>query len=368
MTSTATHDPIPPQNPLGGPASQSPHSTVTVNASEMPNPVVPGISIRDVTMPLALLAVFGYFAVMAPSFLSPRNLSMLATEVSITAVLALGMFLVILPGHIDLSAGSGVGLIGGIAAVLIFSHNWPAPLALLFSLAVALLIWLVMGSLIVKERVPAFIITLSGLLIFRGFQWLVIQSGTVPVVRGGGTNIFSLLTTYYVPPAMGLITAGRHFRGHGRRSLERKSPAPRRRHRRVMASSRSCAFRHRAVAAALRGDLQSISRRAVAGGDPRCDRHGRLRSDPAHAVRTLSLRDRRQRRSGIGQRRSRRAGDDLRVCHHGIDRRGDRLSADSVSRFEHPHRRQPDGIGRRRRLRHRRHEPQRRPRNRRRSP
>jgi D-xylose transport system permease protein len=208
MTSTAAHDPLPPQNPLGGPAPQSPPPTI-VNASlASSKPAANGISIRDVTMPLALVAVFGYFALTAPSFLSPRNLSMLATEVSITAVLALGMFLVILPGHIDLSAGSGVGLIGGIAAVLIFVHSWPAPLALLCAMAVAVFIWFVMGSLIVKERVPAFIITLSGLLIFRGLQWLVIQNGTIPVARGGATNVFSLLTTYYVPPSIGLIALG----------------------------------------------------------------------------------------------------------------------------------------------------------------
>jgi len=202
---TATHNPLPPQNPLGGPAPQSPQPTAEYASPALSKPVSTGISIRDVTMPLALVAVFGYFALMAPSFLSPRNLSMLATEVSITAVLALGMFLVILPGHIDLSAGSGVGLIGGIAAVLIFSHDWPAPLALLCAIAVAVCIWFVMGSLIIKERVPAFIITLSGLLIFRGLQWLVIQNGTIPVVRGGATNIFSLLTTYYVPPRLGLF-------------------------------------------------------------------------------------------------------------------------------------------------------------------
>lgn len=206
MTTTA-HDPLPPQNPTGGPAPQSPGAAPAA-VPALAKPASKGIAIRDVTMPLALLAVFVYFGLMSHSFLSPRNLSMLATEVSITAVLALGMFLVILPGHIDLSAGSGVGLIGGIAAVMIVWHGWPAPLALIAATLAALLIWFVMGSMIVKERVPAFIITLSGLLIFRGLHWLVIQNNTVQVVSGGGTNIFSLLTTYYVPPTPGLIATG----------------------------------------------------------------------------------------------------------------------------------------------------------------
>jgi len=172
-------------------------------------PTSAGLSFRALAMPLALLAIFAYFALHSPAFLSPRNLSMLSIEVSITAVLALGMFLVILLGQIDLSAGSGVGLIGGLAAVLIFEHAWPAPAALLFGLAVAAIIWLSMGTLIVKERVPSFIITLGGLLVFRGLHWLVIHNATIPVSRGGEPNLYSQLTTCYLSPTTGmLVTAG----------------------------------------------------------------------------------------------------------------------------------------------------------------
>jgi D-xylose transport system permease protein len=170
-------------------------------------PTSSALSFRALAMPLALLAIFAYFAIQSPAFLSSRNLSMLGIEVSITAVLALGMFLVILLGQIDLSAGSGVGLIGGIAAVLIFEHAWPAPAALLLSVAVAAIIWLSMGTLIVKERVPSFIITLGGLLVFRGLHWLVIDNATIPVSRGGEANFYSQLTTYYLPPLVGTLLA-----------------------------------------------------------------------------------------------------------------------------------------------------------------
>ncbi len=166
-------------------------------------PVHPVLNFRALAMPAALLCVGVFFALKSPEFLSARNLSMLAIEVSITAVLALGMFLIILPGHIDLSAGSGVGLIGGLSAVLIFEYGWPAPVALLVGLIAAALIWFGMGTIIVRERVPAFIITLGGLLVFRGLHWLVIHNATIPVSRGGETNLFSLLTTYYVPPGVG---------------------------------------------------------------------------------------------------------------------------------------------------------------------
>ena len=178
-------------------------STQTLTA---PPPASRRLPMRDLAMPLALLAIFVYFSIQSSVFLSSRNLSMLAIEVSINAVLALGMFLIILPGHIDLSAGSGVGLIGGLAAVLIFEHAWPAPLAMLVGVLAAAVIWFAMGSIIVRERVPAFIITLGGLLVFRGLHWLVIHNATVPVSRGGEINLFSMLTTYYLPPVAGYIT------------------------------------------------------------------------------------------------------------------------------------------------------------------
>jgi D-xylose transport system permease protein len=159
-------------------------------------------------MPLALLAICAFFALRSPVFLSPRNMSILAIDMSITAVLALGMFLIILPGHIDLSAGSGVGLIGGVAAVLVFEHDWPAALALLAATVIAMIVWWGMGAVIVKEKVPAFIITLGGLLIFRGLHWLVIHNATIPVSRGGEPNLYSILTTYYLPHMAGLVLAG----------------------------------------------------------------------------------------------------------------------------------------------------------------
>src|SRR3954465_7104912 len=76
------------------------------------------LTLRDFALAFALIGICAFFAVRSPQFLSARNLSLLVTELAITATLAMGMLLVILPGHIDLSAGSGVGLIGGIAGVL----------------------------------------------------------------------------------------------------------------------------------------------------------------------------------------------------------------------------------------------------------
>lgn len=165
------------------------------------------LTLRDFSMAIALVVIWVFFASQQPAFLSSRNLSLLMIELSVTAVLALGMLLVLLPGHLDLSAGSGVGLTGALAAVLVFNAEWPAPLAMAAAFVAALIIWTLMGLLITKQKIPAFIITLGGLLVFRGAHWLVIHSQTVPVVEGGSTNLYSLLTTYYVPPWAGYVLA-----------------------------------------------------------------------------------------------------------------------------------------------------------------
>jgi D-xylose transport system permease protein len=162
------------------------------------------ISLRNFSMVIALIAISAFFAFKQPVFLSARNLSLLSIELSVTAILALGMLIVLLPGHIDLSAGSGVGLTGAVAAVLVFDSRWPAPLALLVAVVMAIAVWAAMGALIVRQRIPAFIITLGGLLVFKGLHWLVIQNQTIPVVEGGKENIYSLLTTYYLPPVVGI--------------------------------------------------------------------------------------------------------------------------------------------------------------------
>jgi D-xylose transport system permease protein len=163
--------------------------------------------IRNLAMPFALVAICTFFAIKEPSFIGPRNLTQLIVEFSITGTLALGMFLVLLTGQIDLSVGSGVGLIGGLAAVLIFQYNVPAYLALWIGLVLAIIIWSLMGLLIVKHKIPSFIITLGGLLIFKGFFWQIIQNSTIPVSRGDVENIYSKLTTYYLPHQLGLILA-----------------------------------------------------------------------------------------------------------------------------------------------------------------
>lgn len=181
------------------------------NTSGAPTTEEKAFSPRDFSMVFALIAIWLFFAFSTPNFVSARNLSNLAVELSITAVLALGMLLIILTGHIDLSVGSGVGLLGGLAAVLIFEHGWNPPLAMLVALLAAIFIWAAMGTLIMTQRIPAFIITLAGLMVFKGLHWQVIHNATIPVSVGGADNIYSLLTTWYLPSLWSWVLAGATF-------------------------------------------------------------------------------------------------------------------------------------------------------------
>ena len=161
------------------------------------------LSIRDFSLVLALVAIVAFFTIQSPVYLDPRNLSNLAVEFSIIAVLALGVFLILLPGQTDLSTGSGVGLFGGVAAVLIYNQGWPAPAAMGAAFVGAVALWALMGLLIVKQRIPAFIMTLAGMLVFKGLHWATIENSTIPVKVGAQDNLFSSLTTWYLPPAAG---------------------------------------------------------------------------------------------------------------------------------------------------------------------
>jgi len=171
--------------------------------------------LKNFAMPLALLAIFVFFTLWLDRdallrrpgasfvFLSPRNLSHLLVEFSNTAVLALGMFMIILTGNIDLSVGSGAGMIGGIGAVLVSQQGWSAPAAMLAGLGVALVLWFLMGALIVKQRIPSFIITLGGMQIFKGVFWRVINNSTIDIRSGGRDNLFSDIATYSLPAGRG---------------------------------------------------------------------------------------------------------------------------------------------------------------------
>ena len=132
---------------------------------------------RPYTMLIVLVLLGLAFQVLTEGlFLTPRNLSNLARQASLTAILSAGMVAVIVAGHIDLSAGSAVGLVTVAAAWLQVELGQGAIVAVLVALAVGLAMGAWQGAWIAYGRVPSFVVTLAGLLIFRGVA-LVITEG-----------------------------------------------------------------------------------------------------------------------------------------------------------------------------------------------
>ena len=101
-------------------------------------------------------------------FTSPRNISNLMRQMTITGVVACGMTFVIIAGEIDLSVGSLLGLLGGIAAVLDVSQHMSLPLVIILVLVCGLLLGFLNGYLTAYIGIPSFIVGLGGMLIYRG--------------------------------------------------------------------------------------------------------------------------------------------------------------------------------------------------------
>lgn len=179
------------------------------------------LDLRSYTIIIALLVIWGVLNLVTDGmFLTPRNMSNLFRQGSVVALIAIGMVLVIAAGQIDLSVGSLAGLTGAIVAltqvrwlpslanttgIAWVASGWPATIiALLLAIAFGMLLGAWQGLWIAYGRVPAFIITLGGLLIFRG--------SILGLTRG--VNIapldptLQLLGQAYLAPTLGAILGG----------------------------------------------------------------------------------------------------------------------------------------------------------------
>ncbi len=158
--------------------------------------------IRKWTMVIALAGIWMLFSLIDQSgtFLSARNISNLFRQSAVTALLALGMFMILVDLHIDLSLGSLTGLSGGICAILMFKLGYSPALAVFLTLLLGILCGIGIG-LIVNTGVPAFIVTLGGMLIYRGALMGVTNGESIPV----SSSIFRVIGTEYLPPIAGII-------------------------------------------------------------------------------------------------------------------------------------------------------------------
>ncbi len=133
---------------------------------------------KDIGLLILILVVGTIVAVINPLFISAINLGNTANLVGLFGIFAIGQAFVIITGGIELSVGSIIALLGVLFVDLIVGHEMAWPLALMIMLALGVLIGLVHGLLITRMHMQPFIVTLCGLLIYRGAARFYTQDGT----------------------------------------------------------------------------------------------------------------------------------------------------------------------------------------------
>ena len=157
---------------------------------------------RKYMMVFALIGIWIVFTVISEgTFLMPRNMSNLFRQSVFTGIMALGMVNVILLGEIDLSVGSIAGLCGGILAMLNVWQGFSPGASIAVALLAGLALGLWNGWWIAYRKVPSFIVTMAGLLIFRGILVGISDGITV----GPVSTFFSVIGKDFLPADIGMI-------------------------------------------------------------------------------------------------------------------------------------------------------------------
>lgn len=178
MTSTAT-PPTPPAGP-GATASAPEGSAGALLLRSMRT------HMRQYGMLTALLLIVVLFQIWTDgTLLLPNNVSNLIQQNSYILILAMGMMIVIIAGHIDLSVGSLVAFVGAMSAVMMVRHDMPWVLALVLSLLIGAAAGAWQGFFIAYVGIPSFIVTLAGMLLFRGLTQIVLEGQSVAPLPEG---------------------------------------------------------------------------------------------------------------------------------------------------------------------------------------
>ncbi|PZG09184.1 sugar ABC transporter permease [Nonomuraea aridisoli] len=174
------------------------------------------LNLRSSGIYIAFALIIALFSVLTDgALLTPQNISNIIVQNSYVLILAIGMILIIIAGHIDLSVGSVVAVTGALSAVLMVNMGLPWPLALLITLVAGALIGAWQGYWIAYFGIPAFIVTLAGMLLFRALTLTVLGNqgigpfpdqvrtlangftsgylGNIGLGPLGGADLFSLL-------------------------------------------------------------------------------------------------------------------------------------------------------------------------------
>lgn len=177
-------------------------------------PVKPALSrflkahVRDYALLISLLVIMIFFQITTDGTLfKPVNMTNLILQNSYIVIMALGMLLIIVAGHIDLSVGSVSGFIGAVAAVMMVNWKIDPFLAGLACLAFGAIIGGAQGYFIAYYKIPAFIVTLAGMLVFKGLALTVLGGASV----GPFPKSFQLLSSGYVPDIFNFTLNGAPF-------------------------------------------------------------------------------------------------------------------------------------------------------------
>ena len=165
-------------------------------------------NIRDYALLLSLLVIMVFFQFTTNGTLfKPVNMTNLILQNSYIVIMALGMLLVIVAGHIDLSVGSVSGFVGAVAAVMMVPWKMDPFVTMLACLALGAAIGGAQGYFVAYHRIPAFIVTLAGMLIFKGLALTVLGGASV----GPFPREFQLLSSGYVPDLFSFTLFGGPF-------------------------------------------------------------------------------------------------------------------------------------------------------------
>jgi len=133
---------------------------------------------KELGILILLIALCAVVAAINPRFLSAANLQNMARLIGLFGILSLGMGVVIITGGIDLSVGSLLALLGVVLSILLTEWHWPPAAALAAALAMTTALGWVHGLLITRVRIQPFIVTLCGLLFYRGLARFVAHDET----------------------------------------------------------------------------------------------------------------------------------------------------------------------------------------------
>lgn len=159
-------------------------------------------NIREYGLLVALVVIMLFFQFLTAGVLfRPVNLTNLVLQNSFIVIMALGMLLIIVAGHIDLSVGSIVAFTGGLSAIMLVKWGLHFSIVVPLCLVLGGLVGAAQGYWVAYRKIPAFIVTLAGMLVFRGLTYLVLQNRPI----GPFPKDFQLLSTGFVPDFLSFL-------------------------------------------------------------------------------------------------------------------------------------------------------------------